>query len=121
MTGENDVLTLWVELRPHSQAHLVGLPAKHLRVNRPHEGVHAIETFWCRAGRQPFEVAVGTRDIAVRAGRDVDDDFATLRHEPISVAKSLGARRYAQPPSGSAPKLRAPAHAAQGKPASRPV
>src|SRR5437016_13957309 len=64
-----------------SQAHLVGLPAKHLRVNRPHEGVHAIETFWCRAGRQPFEIAVGTRDIAVCAGRDVDDDFATLRHE----------------------------------------
>src|SRR5213594_1276854 len=81
MTGENDVPTLRVELRPHSQAHLVGLPAKHLRVNRSHEGVHAIETLWCRAGRQPFEIAVGTRDIAVRAGRDVDDDFATLRHE----------------------------------------
>src|SRR5213594_2102451 len=81
MTGENDVPTLRVELRPHSQAHLVGLPAKHLRVNRPHEGVHAIETLWCRAGGQPFEIAVGTRDIAVRAGRDVDDDFATLRHE----------------------------------------
>src|SRR3989454_11000786 len=62
-------------------AHLVGLPAKHLRVHRLHEGVHAIEALWCRAGRQPFEIAVGTRDIAVRAGRDVDDDFATLRHE----------------------------------------
>src|SRR2546430_16496073 len=81
MTGENDVPTLWFKLRPHLQAHFVGLPAKHLRVNRPHEGVHAIETLWCRAGRQPFEVAVGTRDIAVRAGRDVDDDFATRRHE----------------------------------------
>src|SRR6266480_1322381 len=81
MTGENDGATLGVELRPHSQAHLVGLPAKHLRVNRPHEGVHAIETLWCRAGRQPFEIAVGTRDIAVCAGRNVDDDFATLRHE----------------------------------------
>src|ERR1041384_3682256 len=84
MTGENDAPTVCVELRPHSQAHLVGLPAKQLRVNRPHEGVHAIETFWCRAGRQPFEIAVGTRDIAVRAGRDVDDDFATLRHESRS-------------------------------------
>src|SRR5439155_588091 len=84
MTGENDAPTLRVELRPQSQAHVVGLPAKHLRVNRPHEGVHAIETFWCRAGRQPFEIAVGTRNIAVRAGRDVDDDFATLRHESES-------------------------------------
>src|SRR5438552_14996979 len=81
MTGENDGPTLGVELRPHSQAHVVGLPAKHLRVNRSHESVHTVETFWCRAGRQPFEIAVGTRDIAVRAGRDVDDDFATLRHE----------------------------------------
>src|SRR6266576_6097496 len=81
MTGENDVPTLRVELRAHSQAHFVGLPAKHLRVNRLHEGVHAIEAFWCRAGRQPFEIAVGTRDIAVRARRDVDDDFATLAHE----------------------------------------
>src|SRR5256885_11265311 len=77
MTGKNDAPTLCIELRPHSQTHFVGLPAKHLRVNRPHEGVHAIETFWCRAGRQPFEIAVGTRDIAVRAGRDMDDDFAT--------------------------------------------
>src|SRR5437588_13071039 len=81
MTGENDVPTLWFKLRPHLQAHVVGLPAKHLRINRPHEGVHAIETFWCRAGREPLEVAVGTRDIAVGAGRDVDDDSATLRHE----------------------------------------
>src|SRR2546425_12378817 len=81
MTGENDAPTLCIELRPHPQAHLVGLPAKHLRVHRLHEGVHAIEALWCRAGRQPFEIAVGTRDIAVRAGRDVDDDFATLRHE----------------------------------------
>src|SRR2546427_7736302 len=81
MTREDDGPTLRVELRPHAQAHLVSLPAKQLRVNRPHEGVHAIETFWCRAGRQPFEIAVGTRDITVRAGRDVDDDFARLRHE----------------------------------------
>src|SRR5436190_14855026 len=80
MTGENDAPTLCIELRPHPQAHLVGLPSQHLRVYRLHEGVHAIETLWCRAGRQPFEIAVGTRDIAVRAGPDVDDDFATCRH-----------------------------------------
>src|SRR6266853_773468 len=65
----------------HTDDELVGLPAKQHRVDRPHEGVHAIEAFWCRAGCQPFEIAVGTRDIAVRAGRDVDDDLATLRHE----------------------------------------
>src|SRR5213594_1038456 len=81
MTGENDGPALGVELRPHAQAHLVGLPAQQLRVDRLHERVHAIETSWCRSGREPFEIAVGPRDITVRAGRDVDDDVATLRHE----------------------------------------
>src|SRR5712691_4456249 len=70
-----------VELRPHAQAHLVGLPAKQLSVYRPHEGAHAIETFGLGAGRQPFEVTVRTRDVAVRAGADVDDDVSALRHE----------------------------------------
>ena len=81
MTGENDARILCVELRPHAQAYLVGLPAKQLRVDRLHEGAHSIETFGSGAGRQPFEITVGTRDVTVRAGRDVDDDFATLRHE----------------------------------------
>src|SRR5262245_13386132 len=54
VTGEDDVPTLRVELRPQAQAHLVGFPAKQLRVDRPHESVHAIETFGSRAGRQPF-------------------------------------------------------------------
>src|SRR6266550_8928349 len=80
VTGEDDVPTLGVELRPHAQARLVGLPAKHHRVDRLHEGVDAIETFGSRAGRQPLEVPVSTRDGAVRAGCDVDDDVAALCH-----------------------------------------
>src|SRR2546426_4121480 len=81
MTGENDVPILRVELRPHAQAHLVGLPAKQLRVDRRHEGVHAIETFGSGAGRQPFEITVRPRDVTIRAGCDVDDDVSALRHE----------------------------------------
>src|SRR3989442_15100638 len=81
MTGENDGPILRVELRPHAQAHLVGLPSKQLCVYRPHEGAHAIETFGLGARRQPFEVTVRTRDVAVRAGSDVDDDVSALRHE----------------------------------------
>src|SRR6267142_5581341 len=81
MTGEDDGPTLRIELRPQAQAHLVGLPAKQLRVDRPHEGAHAIETFGLGAGRQPFEVTVRTRDVAVRAGADVDEDVSALRHE----------------------------------------
>src|ERR1700716_843400 len=61
-TGEDDVPTLRVELRSQAQAHLVSLPAKDHRVNRSHEGVHAIETFGSGAGRQPFEITVSTCD-----------------------------------------------------------
>ena len=38
------------------------LNAEHLRVDRLHEGVHSVETFGSRAGRQPFEIAVRTRE-----------------------------------------------------------
>src|SRR5947199_6903592 len=81
MTRKDDGPILRVELRPHAQADLVGLPAKQLGTYRPHEGAHAIETFGLGAGRQPFEVAVGTRDVAVRAGSNVNDDVSALRHE----------------------------------------
>src|SRR6266540_7016915 len=81
MTREDEGPTLRVELRPHAQAHLVRLPAKQHHVDRLHEGVHAIETFGSGAGRQPFEITVRPRDVTVRAGCDVDDDFSALRHE----------------------------------------
>src|SRR5216684_7093455 len=81
MTGEDDAPTLRIERRSHAQAHLVGLPAKELGVDRPHEGIQAIETFGSGAGRQPFEITVRTRDVTVRAGCDVDDDVSALRHE----------------------------------------
>src|SRR5262245_24664628 len=80
MTGEDDVATLRVEPRPHAQARLVGLAAKKLRVNRPHESVHAIETFGSRARSQPFEITVRTCDVPVRAGCDVDYNVSALRH-----------------------------------------
>src|SRR5215831_15342554 len=88
MTGEDDVPTLRFELCPHAQAHLEGFPAKQLRVNRLHEGVHAIETFRSRAGRQPFEITVRTRDVTVRAGCDVDNDVSALRHGHRSQSKN---------------------------------
>src|SRR6266851_7951424 len=81
MTGEDDAPTLRIELRSHAQAHFVGLPAKELGVDRPHEGVHTIETFGSGAGRQPFEITVRTRDVTVRAGCDVDDDVSAPGHE----------------------------------------
>src|SRR5215831_7082220 len=85
MAGEDDIPILRVEFRAHAQAHLVGLPAKHLRVDRPHEGVHAIETFGTGAGGQPFEIAIRTRDVAISTGGNMDDDFPTIRHENRSL------------------------------------
>src|SRR6266850_8258267 len=95
MPGEDDVPAPRVELRPHAQAQLVGLPAKQLRVDRPHEGAHAIETFGLGAGCQPFEVTVRTRDVTVGAGSDVDDDVSALRHEygsPLANGKGQAYR-----------------------------
>src|SRR6516164_9868984 len=92
MTGEDDGPTLRVVLCPHAQARLVGFPAKQLRVNRLHESVHAIKTFGRRAGRQPFEITVRTRDVTVRAGCDMDDDVSALRHEyrsPLAKGRKI--------------------------------
>src|SRR5438477_6306053 len=89
MTGEDDGPALRVELRPHAQSHLVGLPAKHRGINRLHEGVHAVETFGSGAGGQPFEITVRTRDVTIRASSDVDDDVSALRHELRSPPLSL--------------------------------
>jgi hypothetical protein len=81
VTRKDNVRILCVELRPHPETHVVGLSAEHLRIDGLHECVHAIETLRCRAGRQPFKIAVGTRDITVRAGPDVDNNFSSLRHD----------------------------------------
>src|SRR5713226_7941152 len=105
MTGEDDAPKLRVERRSHAQAHLVGLPAKQLHVDRLHEGVHAIETFGSGAGRQPFEITVRTRDVTVRAGCDVDDDVSTLRHEyrsPLGKGKGHSDRLSRLTACGSA-------------------
>src|SRR5512140_3503330 len=96
MTGEDDGSMLRVELRPHAQAHLVGLPAQQLRVDRPHEGVHAIEAFGRWARHQPFEITVRTRDVTIRAGRDVDDDVSALRHEYLPSGAYQSSTRSAR-------------------------
>src|SRR4030095_830778 len=85
MTGEDDGPAPRVELRSHAQARLVGFPAKHRRIDRSHEGVHAIETSGIGAGRQPFDITGRKRDVTVRAGSYVDDNFSALRHEYRSL------------------------------------
>src|SRR5436190_19492315 len=79
MAGEDDMPILRFELRSQAEARLVGLPAKDLRVDRPHERVHAVEPVGRGAGRQPFEITVRARDKPVRTRGDVHD-VAALRH-----------------------------------------
>src|SRR6266496_727100 len=94
MTGEDDVtILLRVELRPHAQAHLVGLPAEQFGIDRLHEGVHAVETGGLGARRQPFDITVRARDVAVGAGCDMDDDLSAIAHSGKGKSSSF--------PSGS--------------------
>src|SRR5436190_2385767 len=87
VTGEDDITLVRAELRPQLEAPIIRPSAKHVRVDRFHEGLDAVETLGLRAGRQPLEIAVGARDESVGAGCDVNDDFSRLRHgsSPIFV------------------------------------
>src|SRR5580765_2984734 len=64
-----------IECGAQLHADLVRLAAQHLRVDRPHELSHSIESLGSWAACQPFEVAVWSGDITVRAGCDVDDNL----------------------------------------------
>jgi hypothetical protein len=78
---EDVVRSFCIECRAHLHAQVVGLSAKHLRVNRLHELAHAIKTLGGWTLREPLDVAIGPGDIAVCTRRDVDDDFACVRHD----------------------------------------
>src|SRR5205085_8505801 len=89
--GKDDVPVL-VEFRAERQADLIRLPAKQHRIDRLHEGVHAVEPFRSGTGRQPVEIAIGTRDVAIRARGNVNDDLAARPHTatklPATAARS---------------------------------
>jgi Putative transposase len=80
-TREDVVRSFCIECRAHLHAQVVGLSAKHLRVNRLHELAHTIKTLGGWTLREPLDVAIGPGDIAVCTRRDVDDDFACVRHD----------------------------------------
>jgi len=81
LAGKDDVTIIRAELCSHAQARFISFPAQQLRIDRLHEGLHAIEAFGSRARRQPFNITVRTRDVTIRAGCDVDDDFSAFCHE----------------------------------------
>src|SRR4029453_8595012 len=66
VAGEDDVPIGRIELLSPAQGDVKGPRAKTLGVDSLHEGVHAVETCRRRPGRQPFQVPIRTRDVAVR-------------------------------------------------------
>src|SRR5215510_14792987 len=64
-----------IELRAHTQAQIVGLPAQQLRVDGLHEPSHPVEPFGSGTAREPLDVTVWPSDVAVSAGRNVNDDL----------------------------------------------
>src|SRR5262249_39307078 len=64
-----------IKLRAHSQAQIVCLPAQQLRVDGLHETSHSVEPFGSGTAREPLDVTVWPSDVAVSAGRNVDDDL----------------------------------------------
>jgi hypothetical protein len=64
-----------IERRAHTQAQIVCLPAQQLRVDGLHEPSHPVEPFGSGTAREPLDVIVWPSDVAVSAGRNVDDDL----------------------------------------------
>src|ERR687887_509636 len=46
-----------------------------------------------RPPSQPIEIAIGSSDVAVRARRDIDDDFSPWHDVPLSVSGRLTGER----------------------------
>src|SRR5262245_28772758 len=67
-----------IELRAHTQAQIVCLPAQQLRVDGLHESSHSVEPLGSGAARKPVDVVVWPSDVPVGAGRNVDDDPPAL-------------------------------------------
>jgi hypothetical protein len=45
-----------------------------------------VEVLWSWPFRQPIEIAIGSSHVAVRARRNIDDDFSLWHDTPMSVA-----------------------------------
>ena len=64
-----------IKLRAHTQAQIVCLPTQQLRVDGLHEPSHPVEPFGSGTAREPLDVTVWPSDVAVSAGRNVNDDL----------------------------------------------
>jgi hypothetical protein len=59
------------------------MQAQHTAGNEFQETVEAL---WSLPFRQPIEIAIGSSHVAVRARRNIDDDFSMWHDTPMSVS-----------------------------------
>ena len=78
------------EARAHLQTHVEGLAAEDLGIGGALEFRETVEALWSRPFRQPIEIAIGSSHVAIRARRNIDDDFSIWHNTPMSVSSSVG-------------------------------
>jgi len=79
---ENIVHVIYAETRAQLQAQIEGLATENFAIDCARKLRQAVEALGSGAARQPIEIAIGTSDVAVRAGRNIDDDFSLWHDVP---------------------------------------
>ena len=74
--------------RAHLHTQVEGLAAENLGVNGARKFRQTVEALWGRTSCQPIKIAIGSSDVAVRAGRNIDDDFSLWHNVPLTVSGS---------------------------------
>jgi hypothetical protein len=64
------------EARAHLQTPVKGLTAEDLGIGGALEFRETVEALWSRPFRQPIEIAIWSSHVAVRARRNIHDDFS---------------------------------------------
>ena len=72
------------EARAHLQTPVEGLAAEDLGIGGALEFRETVEAFWSRPFRQPVEIAIGSSHVAVRARRNIHDDFSLWHDTRLS-------------------------------------
>ena len=79
---EHIVDGICTEARAHLQTPVEGLAAKYLGIGGALEFRETVEAAWSRPFGQPIEIAIASSHVAVRARRNVHDDFSLCHDTP---------------------------------------
>jgi len=87
---EHIVDGICTEARTHLQTLVEGLAAEDLGIGGALEFRETVKALWSWAFRQPIEIAIGSSHVAIRARRNIDDDFSLLHDTPLSPKQYRG-------------------------------